>query len=110
MASGIRRSIVRNRGAVRSSISKVSAMAKCPLPTRTRPGTVTRFGRNPDRPYEERFQDERPVHNNVAVNGKVFTGAASLVAVSVLLVPRFFTALHTGAGADPSPPNAPHQK
>jgi len=44
------------------------------------------------------------------VNGKVFTGAASLVAVSVLLVPRFFAALHTGAGADPSPPNAPNQQ
>jgi glucose/arabinose dehydrogenase len=44
------------------------------------------------------------------VNRKVFAGACAVVAAGVLVGPRFFAARPMGAGADPSPPNAPNQK
>src|SRR5207247_849887 len=78
--------------------------------TRTRPDPIRYFGRNLSWRCEERFQDEQPVHNNVAMNRKVFAGAFAVVAVCALVGPRFFAARPTGAGADPSPPNAPNQK
>jgi len=74
-----------------------------------RPGSIRVFGRYPRPGCEDRFQDERPVHNNVAVSWRVPAAACAAAAVGLLVVPRFFAARPSGADADPSPPNAPHQ-
>src|SRR5262245_61249716 len=78
--------------------------------TRSRPDRTGHFGPDLAGTREERFQDSRSVHNNVAMQGKVLAGVLAVGGACLLLGPRFFAARQTGAGADPSPPNATGQK